>query len=174
MFEILLILLSTDAQIEKYVEDLGNKRWYYRDQASRKLMLLGERSQPFLEKIKIGKDLEVDSRVEKLFDIYCHSILPTSYGKLPWIDGLPDDYPNRDSIVRYYMADKSRDWDKDLEYYGFRAATLDFVIDLCKEGKSRKEIVSLLDKMVEGEKKQLEQMRKNSEYYNNNVPKQIN
>jgi hypothetical protein len=161
MLKLLILLISTDAQIDQYIKDMGHKKWKERECATWKLICLGERVFPKIKKACSDADPEIATRAELVKKTFYENILPTNYCKLPWIDGLPEDYPDRAIIVDKYLEGKNRDWDKNLEYVGYRLATLEFITDLFNNGKSRKDIISLLDKMVEGEKKQLQQLNSN-------------
>lgn len=89
--------------------------------------------------------------------------------ELPWIDCLPEDYPNREKIVKSCMiykhwyldipnfksitdvidAEANRSIKGQGDFKGYRFGTMLFILDLIKEGKKEKEIRELLVQMIE-------------------------
>lgn len=148
----------------KLIKQLGSPFWRERERASVKLVSMGEKSLLLVKKATRSSDYEISSRCFQIIECFYNNIQPTSYGKLPWIDGLPEDYPDRYVIISKYLNMQLRDAGLNKEFIGYRCATKDFIRDLYDSGMKRSEIVELLDIMVKGEKDQVKNFG-NGYYY---------
>jgi hypothetical protein len=71
--------------------------------------------------------------------------------KLPWIDGLPPDYPDRDDIMEYYLdvADSLIGRQRCApDYPSYRLATKIYLLDLFKAGAGEQKVQKLIDAMA--------------------------
>lgn len=95
--------------------------------------------------------------VRRARDLLAHfySLEPSDYAAMPWIDQLPDYWPDRKAIVETYLY-RARQL-LDTGYYqadwpDYRLATSLYVYDLLRQGVPRQSVLQLLDIMVEQEK----------------------
>lgn len=80
---------------------------------------------------------------------------PTNYLVMPWIDMLPEDWPNRKALIEHYLYHARQLLDT--SYYradwpDYRLATSLYVYDLLRQGMPRHAVLQMLDTMVEREK----------------------
>lgn len=150
----LVLLLSLfDPEVSLLATQLGDDEWLVREKASAALVKMDERPIKVLRLLQVCDDAEVRHRANRIVRAYEGSLFPTKYGKMPWIDHLPSDFPDRDKIVSKYI-DPYREYhqyDGEGDYKIFRDATADFILEYSKKGHSRKECVELLDKMAGSE-----------------------
>ncbi|MCS7015430.1 MAG: hypothetical protein NZM42_04825 [Gemmatales bacterium] len=79
---------------------------------------------------------------------------PSSYLAMPWIDMLPEDWPERKAVIENYLY-RARQM-LDASYYradwpDYRLATTLYASDLLRQGMPRSVVQQLLDAMVERE-----------------------
>lgn len=137
---------------------LSNDDFRTREAVSASLRSFDLMALPALEHGVGHPDPEIRHRCRALI-VDVLSVFPTNYRVPPWIDMLPDDYPNRQGVIDkllfevrggngYYCSNgPEEDWSD------FRLATAILVENERRSGKSREEVRSLLDRMVERERK---------------------
>jgi hypothetical protein len=144
------IYLALEANIEKNIKDLDSNRFAIRQKASENLMALDELAIPKVKKALENKDISLEQkrRLEQIVENYYNNILPTDWSKLPWIDSLPAEYPERQNIITTYL-NKARGggWNDPgaPEYAAYREATRMWVRDELEAGKSKRELIKLMD-----------------------------
>jgi hypothetical protein len=84
-----------------------------------------------------------------------YTVLPSDYPVLPWVDRLPDDWPNRKDVIEQYLKvvrEYLGDWYCYSEsWMDYRIATQLLIVDLRNQSFSRWQLQQLLDRMVERE-----------------------
>jgi len=176
MIILLTILLAADAPVvarkpQSLVQQLGHPEYQVRERANRILKARIDDSIPEIQQGMESNDPEIRWRCQELLKHHATAIQPTNYPWYPWIDNLPKNYPNRKKILkRYKRGDEFTFRSFQLAgeihliyaHWDCREATHSFVSDLLKAGKSRKEIVALLDEMAREERFRVE---RNSQFY---------
>ncbi len=115
------------------IADLGQDDFKGRVQAQNRLLSMADRCIPELLQAKQDEDLEVSRRVTWVLEQFPRTILG-SKEIYPWLDSLPDGYPNRGEIVHFW----TERWRGSCygfsgeypEYRSYRAATELWVQDL--------------------------------------------
>lgn len=152
---------SNKKEVNALIEKMGDKDFKVRETAYNRLVEMVQKDDgsdllPALEKAREHNDLEIVSRAERVIRQY-YFVMPTDYPFLPWIDSLPDDFPNRWKIISRYLQlvppDDSFTWlippDRpQFRCYRYRLATAHFCRALLKNGMTRSQVRSLLDKMA--------------------------
>lgn len=151
------LLLSPDVQVCYLIEMMGDDNFLVREKATELTGRLGLDVAHYLIKAsKKHPDLEVRTRCINLLEDPAMMVWPTRWKddkKYPWIDSLPKDFPDRGDIVNKYL-EKSRDAvgrDSGVGWYDYRIATKLWVADLFVDKKPVKEIIAILDNMVQHE-----------------------
>ncbi len=146
------------AEFHKYndaIHDLESDKYQKRIEATNILRRAKERAHPilFTNRNKDEFTLEAKMRMNLVLKEYAETIVPSNDARMPWIDCLPVDYPNRDDVLKKYQPYKLEYADYTNEYNIYRENTQTFIIDLFISGtKTKAEIVELLDVMVKREK----------------------
>lgn len=136
------------------ISQLGDSSFRVREAASVRLTNLGPAALIPLQVAKISHDdPEVRSRARAILEDERASYRTTERCRTPMIDCLPEDYPDRQMIIQESLkavrGDTTWDYDSDLgDWPSYRFATEYFIDRLIANGKSKKEIISLLDRMA--------------------------
>jgi hypothetical protein len=149
------------------ITQLGAPRYRDRAQASHNLYQLSPVVLPFLEAARDHGDLEVSRRSTIILSTYYASVAdrladqakPSHWPRMPWLDMLPPDYPDRKAIIDFYLQQAQTkvgrkgppDWPD------YRLATHLYVRGLFLEQNRPHEVRRLLDRMAEAERSWLEQ-----------------
>lgn len=143
------------------IAQLGDDSFLIRQNASARLADLGRPAHRLLMVAKItSDDPEVRYRAGGILEDWRSSYRPTKKGVLtPWLDSLPDDYPDKQAIVSRLVREarggvdwSGYDYDSEVQDWPvYRTATDLFVDHLIAAGKSKKDIIRLLDLMAERE-----------------------
>ncbi len=84
-----------------------------------------------------------------------YTVFPSDYPVLPWVDRLPDDWPDRKDVIEHYLKlarGYLGDWSQYSEsWMDYRIATQLMIFDLRNQNFSRWQLQQLLDRMVERE-----------------------
>ncbi len=144
-------------EINRLINLMDNDSYFVREKATKDMAKLGLKATPQLEAIIEQNRVcyEAKRRCEVALNrIYYKIIKPRNYDKLPWITGLPDDYPNRQDLIARYLSiggDPADGWS------GYRCATWflarDWLRIYARYGIDETELLDLLDQMAESEKK---------------------
>jgi hypothetical protein len=110
---------------------------------------------PHLHQAQSHHDPEIATRAKKLYQQWAwqvaDTIKPTNWAYVPWIDSLPQDYPNRCDVIQNHLS--LADGDNDAPTWSkYRNATKLLVYELLCQGKSLSEVNALLHTMVAREK----------------------
>lgn len=97
---------------------------------------------------KERKTLEVHRRVENLIKKW--DSFTTEYGNIPWIDALPNNFPDRQRIMSEYLGKASGCYGND--YPQYRLATSLWLQDLKSQGWWMSCIWRLQEEMIPNEK----------------------
>jgi hypothetical protein len=92
-----------------------------------------------------------------------YAVGPRWYSKLPWIDMLPQDWPDRQAVIQRYLSrvrELQIGWECGEPWLDYRVATRLLVVDLLRAGESREAVQRLLDAMAENERVYI--MRRNA------------
>lgn len=151
MLLLLISILNADGN-ERLVEKLGSPKFAIRRSATMELYKNLPGSAPAIQKGFRSHDPEVRYRSKHLLNNFARTIQPSSYHELPWIDSLPEDCPERDAVIHrmFKEINGSRSdipWQDEAWHHSL--ATEYLIRSLLYQGKDKKEIVELLDKMVE-------------------------
>jgi hypothetical protein len=154
-----------------FISQLGSPSFHKRELAMQALNQMAPLIVPYLEAAHAHPDPEVARRVhlvlasyyEKAADHLLKEAKPTSWPRMPWIDMLPKDYPDRADVIEYFVAlarDKiGRKGPPDWEDY--RLATELLMHDLLRRRHTLKQVVELLDRMAAQEQKWIAENGKN-------------
>ncbi len=119
--------------LESTVMKLGDDRFAIREQNHRLLeKQLNVCWKEFL--IKRLKEDRNDAEINRRLDCVIEKLdsLVTDYGKYPWIDALPKNYPNRQKVIDEYL--KKTGWMPAKDYPQYRCATYLWLKDLKRQG----------------------------------------
>lgn len=157
MVKIILLLSPLIPHLgpQALVRQLGHPTWHVRQGAQERLEVLSrtdtwDRYQRLVEATQGSNDPEVVQRAQAVL-ARSWDVRPTGGGDLPWIDMLPETYPDRQSVTYRFLHESgwptgygsySKGWDE------YRAATALLVRDLLGRGRTRNEVRVLLDSMV--------------------------
>lgn len=162
-FCLILLLCSTaiggNSAVAVLVNRLGDGRYAVRERASASLAGMMPQAESYLKDASSHPNKEIAVRSELLVSkyhreqavIWSEKILPDKYARMPWIDKLPLDVPNRDGIMSWHL---SKAYKVTAGYQGwpaYRVATKLYVKDLIGSGRTKKEIVQLLNRMADVE-----------------------
>lgn len=170
---IALVLIAADPtypEIMKQVDLLSHDEFDERQLATKKLIEMGEPASRVLLKINI-KDKEVIARKATILTAFIDNFRPRKSDTLPWLDCLPENYPDREKVINDCMLYDH--WRLDISSFkkmsdllegqgvfqgggaftGYRWGTQIFILELMKTKKTKKEILDLLDEMKETERK---------------------
>lgn len=144
--------------IAELVNDLGHEDFYRREAATQALAALGPLSFPFLDAALDCPDAEIAVRARRLLlDAWLRCsdplVMPTSYPRLPCLDALPEDYPERPLVIDAYLrlarlriiATGNPEWPD------YREATRLWVRDQVIGGHRSASLRQLLDRMADKE-----------------------
>lgn len=132
------------------LDQLGSDSYFHREGVSKILEVLDT---PVIYYVGMSHpDLEVRKRSEFLLEDWS-KVNPVDYPVLPWIDMLPDDWPDRLKVLNCYLGDARNliGWNGS-EWPDYRQATGFYVVYLRQQGWDRNRIQKLLDSMVIREK----------------------
>lgn len=133
------------------VLQLGANDFAARERASAALRALGEPVVPALWRATNHDDPEVRRRAVMLLDDWRNTFRPSCGSPTPWLDMLPQDYPERQTVIQTYLdivrnaglpVAGGADWPK------YRVAT-ELWIDAQMVAKARRaDVVRILDQMM--------------------------
>lgn len=154
---LVLLFSLLDPEVSFLATQLGDDAWVVREKASAALAKMDERPIKILRFYQISGDAEVRRRANRIVEAYERRVVFNENKKMPWIDHLPEHFPDRQEIINKYLLPykESHRYDSEGHYQVFRDATADFILDYCKKGHLKKEIVELLEEMAENEKQWL-------------------
>lgn len=153
------VLLSSQLEGWFWISHLGQPEFHRREKAHAELAARILAPDGFLLAHQLdyaahSSQPEIARRARLLLAQF-YWIEPTNYLAMPWIDMLPDDWPNKKAIVESYLY-RARQL-LDTSYYradwpDYRLATSLYVYDLLRQGTPRYHVQQMLDVMVEREK----------------------
>lgn len=168
---------SLAAILSLFVIQLGSPRYLERELATEALRQLLPASADHLHHAENSIDPEISLRASVVLEKYyaqtaaakAASVLPTGYAKLPWIDQLPPDFPNRESVVAQYLplARRQVGHSGPPVWEDYRRATRLYVRDLFARRWTVEQVRELLDRMVDQE---VEWIRRNGGRYQPPIP----
>lgn len=174
----ILLLCSTavsgNSAVVMLTKQMGNTRYADRERATAALYKMMPQAESYLKDVRQYPDKEISIRAGLLLSryyreqshIWADKILPEKYNRMPWIDKLPLNVPDREDVMRMYlnMANRSKDLpSSQAGWQVYRFATKLYVKDLIESGRTREEIVQLLNEMA---KVEIEWIRKYGHQYN--------
>ncbi|MCS7167921.1 MAG: hypothetical protein RMI91_02890 [Gemmatales bacterium] len=152
------VLLSTQIESGFWISRLNHEEFRVRQQAHDQLAARILESDGYLlalqlEHVALSSCPEAARRARLLLAQF-YWLEPTSYLVMPWIDMLPEDWPERKAVIETYLG-RARQL-LDTSYYradwpDYRLATTLYVSDLLRQGMPRLMVQRLLDAMVERE-----------------------
>lgn len=144
--------------IENCIKNTQDHHWFNREQAEKELKHLLDQYDDYriilglIDKYLQSNDPEIKRRLANAYNHYLYNFDTTSI-EIPWIDMLPQDYPNRTEIIGQYLG-KSREmisnyemWCYYSDYHDYRLATSLLIQDMLKSGIKKKQIKELLERM---------------------------
>ncbi|MBI2054027.1 MAG: hypothetical protein HYT36_01715 [Candidatus Staskawiczbacteria bacterium] len=139
------------------VEKFGDNRFKIRQQAYERLVEIVEEDEkmvflPFLKDAVRYKDSETTRRIKGAMDYY-YVFKPDNYSLIPWIDMLPEDFPDRKNVIIKYLKKSPPLFGDGWDYPDYRWATTLLICDLLDNGTARHEAINLLNAMAEKEKR---------------------
>ncbi len=153
------------------ITELGSPSYHNREHAMQALNQMAPAILPYLESARLHPDLEVSQRSSIVLTSYYEQAAeqlikrarPTNWPRMPWIDMLPKDYPDRANVIEYFVAqarDKiGRKGPPDWEDY--RLATELLAYDLLLNQHTLDQTVEVLDRMAAEEQKWISENGKN-------------
>ena len=143
-----------DPEVTIEIKKLGSDRFADRQKAHKKLMSMKERPIQLLSMCQQHRDAEIAYRSNQLLKEQYRLIVPSWVKKVPWIDCLPKDFPNRDEVL--YDSYLKHGWPRFGEEWNgqddtLRAATQDFAECLLLQGWSQIEVFDVLVAMAKNE-----------------------
>jgi hypothetical protein len=154
-----------------FIAQLGSPSYSKREQATQALTQLAPLIVPYLESAKAHRDTETARRAKLILAGYyelaaarfTEKARPTRYPRLPWLDMLPRDYPDRTAIVEYFVTQAreriGRKGPPDWEDY--RLATQLYLHHLFLNQQPLDGAIELLDRMATSEEKWITENGKN-------------
>lgn len=142
------------------IAQLGDDSFSVRQDASAQLASLGTPAHRLLMSAKLtSDDPEVRHRAGGILEDWRSAYRPTKRAITPWLDSLPDDYPDKQAILTRMLKEarggvdwSGYDYDSEVQDWPiYRTATDLFVDQLIAAGRSKKEIIRLLDLMADRE-----------------------
>jgi len=140
--------------------NLGSEHYREREAAHVALRQLAPVAVERLQALEKSTDREVATRVRQILDGYyaanapawANETLPTNYARLPWISELPSDVEQ--GLAQYYLerARQQIGIHGPPEWNDYRLATKLLVEDLYGKRVTRRQVVIILDQMVETER----------------------
>lgn len=105
--------ISVSALCSILVVEMGSPSFRQRERAAVALDRLMPLSVPYLEPAEAVGDPEIELRAYELISKHYESTaeqkaantLPPNYSRLPWLDQLPMEYPNRREVISHYLAE---------------------------------------------------------------------
>lgn len=143
------------------ISQLGSPQYRERARASHELYQMAPLVVPYLEAARRHEDLEVSQRstlilatyYESVADRVAESMKPSRWPRLPWIDMLPENHPDRKTVIDYYTQQaRNRIGRKGPpNWEDYRLATKLYMRELILERQRPQQVQHLLDRMVECE-----------------------
>lgn len=158
LISLVLFLNMLDPEVLTQIDKMGSNEWREREKASAALAKMDERAIPLLRMaVSYNTDAEIRARARRLVSRYENSLRPSDKdAKMPWIECLPKDWPDRDKLIEKTHGELDHPpWCEGYtgeDPVACRYATHDLVVELSRKGWSRKQVVKILDDMVENEK----------------------
>ena len=146
------------------IGNLADDSFIVREEASISLRKLDCVSVPYLRAATKHPDMEVRRRAEMLLADWRGSIKPTNHSETPWLDMLPNDYPDRREILDRCLSNARQIIQNGTNWPEYRWATQLLIDELLAAGKSKSSIIKLLDEMGKNEK----------EYIRKHAPPEVN
>lgn len=148
---LLFVILNLPPEYPCLIEGLSSSEYLVRENTSEKIESIID-DYPFLLTIlEKHFDLEIKTRATRIKNKYLTTIKPTTYKVMPWIDCLPEFFPDRADLIIFYTSSYSH-IPRDKDWTTYRYATSDLISDLFfKQQYQKKELIELLDRMVENE-----------------------
>lgn len=162
-----LIVLACFSQVpyEGYIKDpvlikineLASDEFEIRQAATHHLIKNQDALLPLINVAKDSKlmkeNADLNDRVHFILQHHISAFRPTKYIKMPWVDCLPIDYPDREAAIKKYMQPE---WYIDFNkteapgnFLGLRYGTEMLIFDLLKKRTPKEKIIQLLDRMAE-------------------------
>jgi hypothetical protein len=163
MFELPFLVswvwLSNSLESGWWISQLGHSQYPIRVAAHRRLAQRladsdGVLTVHLLEEAMQSSHPEVIRRARDLLAQF-YSLEPSNYAVMPWIDQLPEHWPDRKAIVETYLYRARQLLDNGYyqsDWPDYRLATSLYVFDLLRQGMPRQAVLQMLDTMVEREK----------------------
>lgn len=141
---------------------LGSPSFPTREKAHAALSDLLPLSLPALQKAEKSSDVETVVRAGQLVRWYYQDTAhekaaqakPKDYPYLPWMDRLPNDYPNRNAVIYSWLCQariQGSFSDGPPQWESYRAATKLFIEDLYSDPLTAGTVQGLLDGMAQSE-----------------------
>ncbi len=160
-----------------FIAQLASPQYREREQANQNLRKMGVLAVPYLQSAQQHKNPEIAIRSTFLLttfyrahaDRLASQASPTDWPHIPWLDMLPQDHPNRDSVVSYYLnrAQQKIGRHGSPTWQDYRLATQMYIHQMFINGHSPQSVQTLLNQMAEAERKWI---LANGQRYNPPVP----
>ncbi len=132
---------------------LGSASFAEREAATADLRVMGDAAVPLLRAASVHEDPEIRRRAVGLLYDWRGSFRPTTQREMPWLDMLPAGHEDRQRRIDecvgkargMVLSPGGMDWPE------YRLATEHFIDVMIEQGKSRREVIELLDKMAANE-----------------------
>lgn len=159
IFHIFVSFVALGGLADDKIKELGHDDYRVREAATEYFME-HEEALLLVSRHVNDSDPEVSSRVKTVLYFHLGKVLEKWDCDVPWIDCLPDDYPDRQAMIDYYLGPVSCDpgfyeYNCEIDFPYHRGATVRLLYALVSEGRTYKELEPLLDIMKQREVKWL-------------------
>jgi hypothetical protein len=156
------------AVLDAHALGLSSPEWRTREAAAAALGGLYPLSEPHLARLTRSADPEARRRAaevvrsrtdhcDPVHRLYREFVEATHYRNWPWLDSLPEGYPDRPRVLSTYRTEGMSRVGEDCECWPqYRAGTALLCADLLRAGTPRAEVLLLLRRMVDGDRRQWE------------------
>lgn len=160
-----LVTLSVEARVDSLSSDLWVERqhaenclaeWYPLSGSS---VAAARKSSCAECRVRAQRVLmTVTTRLDPAQRLLSDLLRSSRYTNWPWIDSLPEGYPDRSKIISNYLARARGEGFLGVapSWPEYRCATAFFCMDLLKAGSTESEVGLLLRRMVNGDRRQWE------------------
>jgi hypothetical protein len=153
-------ITADEAEVLVLIDQLGDERYAARIDAQRRLerILLFEPNPALRERVeeeaKRNPDLEIRRRAAFALETF-YDLRPRAYPVLPWIDMLPQEYPERQGVIDGSLSQVRApgSWSYQADWPDYRQATSVYARSLLRQGFPRHCVQEMLDDMVQRERR---------------------
>ena len=143
---------------------LGSLKFKEREAAHNRLQGMGPIILPLADAFAKHEDPEIATRSRRIAVFISEVKVPFNHDKIPWIDMLPPQWPNRDNVLRVYLESaRSLMSSESLDWMAWRYATLLYARDLKRQGWSQAKLDAMFLVLAKAETEWWDNHRRNQE-----------